>query len=180
MNKCQKPWAGGSGMCVYVERYAWQEVFSNPFEGVCTFLIFLASALAAAAGTGGGGMFVPLLLSFSSMKAELTVPLSQCMILAGAIINISVFVTQRHPEFPDAPLIDYDCIVLLAPMIFLGVTFGVLLNQVTPQWLLLLLLLMSLGVALWRCLLKGIKQWRDEQMQPDVPSTRLPSPPIRY
>lgn len=119
-------------------------------------------------------MFVPLLLSFSSMKAEHVVPLSQCMILSGAIINISVFAAERHPEFPDAPLIDYDCIVLLAPMIFLGVTLGVLLNQMTPQWFLLLLLLVSLGVALWRTTKKGISQRQAEELEePPTPRTAL-------
>mmetsp|Transcript_62614 Transcript_62614/g.183110 ORF Transcript_62614/g.183110 Transcript_62614/m.183110 type:complete len:527 (+) Transcript_62614:82-1662(+) len=161
LHRCY-PMQDGS-RCLPIGKKAWEQALADKFEGLCTIIIFFAAALAAAAGTGGGGMFVPLLTSLSGLKPEQAVPLSQVMILSGSIVNISVFLAQRHPKHPSQPVIDYNCVVLLAPMLFLGVTFGVLINQMSPQWLLLLLLCLSLGFALWRSGSKGLKQLRTEQ-----------------
>lgn len=45
-----------------------------------------SSALAAASGTGGGSIFVPVLISFSYLQESAVVALSQFMILVGALI----------------------------------------------------------------------------------------------
>jgi uncharacterized membrane protein YfcA len=84
------------------------------------------------------------------------------MCLCGAFVNVAVFVSRRHPDHYDKPVIDYDIIMLFAPMLFLGVTLGVLLNQMSPQWLLLVLLMLTLGSAFWRTSAKGMKQLRQE------------------
>eukprot|EP00747_Dinoflagellata_sp_TGD_P045729 gnl/TRDRNA2_/TRDRNA2_144007_c1_seq1.p1 gnl/TRDRNA2_/TRDRNA2_144007_c1~~gnl/TRDRNA2_/TRDRNA2_144007_c1_seq1.p1 ORF type:complete len:506 (+),score=69.80 gnl/TRDRNA2_/TRDRNA2_144007_c1_seq1:200-1519(+) len=118
--------------------------------------------MAAAAGTGGGGMFVPLFILLTSMKTETAVPTSQCMILCGSCVNLVLFIGQRHPLVWDEAKIDYDCVVLLAPMLCLGVTLGVLLHQMSPQWFLLGLLCITLGLALYRTGKKAIKEWKTE------------------
>lgn len=176
------PGGGRGNRCIPIGKKAWEQASSDKWEGLCTFIIFMASALAAAAGTGGGGMFVPLLASLSGLKPEQAVPLSQAMILGGSLVNISVFLAQRHPKAPLHPVIDYTCIVLLAPMLFLGVTLGVLVNQVSPQWLLLVLLCMSLGFALWRTGSKGVKQLFSEgKAKAPVGSPQEDSPaPVNY
>lgn len=152
----------GANMCASSERRAWERAVTELPEFICSFLIFFCAALAAAAGTGGGGMFVPLLLLFSGLKGDLTVPLSQCMILFGSTVNLLVFSAQRHPLNRFQPKIDYDCIVLLEPMLCLGVTLGVLLHQMTPQVMQVALLIITLLVALWRTAGKGVTQWQDE------------------
>mmetsp|Transcript_63707 Transcript_63707/g.136963 ORF Transcript_63707/g.136963 Transcript_63707/m.136963 type:complete len:574 (-) Transcript_63707:94-1815(-) len=169
----------GSKLCVPFEQKVWEQAIANPWgEGLCTLLVFLAAALAAGAGVGGGGVFVPLLVMLSGLRAELAVPLSQCMILCASIVNIAIFLPQSHPDFPKQPVIDYDCVLLLEPMLGLGVTIGVLLNQTAPQWLILVLLCMTLGFALWRTVSKGLKQWGQESSGPtSVVQPQLQSPP---
>mmetsp|Transcript_19689 Transcript_19689/g.36912 ORF Transcript_19689/g.36912 Transcript_19689/m.36912 type:complete len:562 (+) Transcript_19689:99-1784(+) len=156
----------GVNLCVHDKKKAWERVVSDPFDFLCTVLIFFSSTLSAAAGTGGGGMFVPLLVLLTQLKPEEAVALSQCMILCSSLVNLFFFVAQRHTSFIAQPRIDYDCVVLFEPMLCLGVTMGVLLHQVAPGWLLLTLLCASLGVALWRTASKGLKQWKEEQMKP--------------
>eukprot|EP00439_Symbiodinium_sp_Y106_P073473 s861_g13.t2 len=129
----------------------------------CTLLILVSSALAAASGTGGGSIFVPVLISFSYLQESAVVALSQFMILVGSIVNLSVFLARRHPDFPELPVIDYDCIVVLIPMLCLGVTLGVLVNHTSPSWLLLTLLCSTLCLALWRTGSKGLKQLKQER-----------------
>merc|ERR1719163_2555985 len=58
---CKYPFRGAS-MCTHPAQAVWLRFFTEPGEFFCTVLIFLSSVLAAAAGVGGGGMFVPLLL----------------------------------------------------------------------------------------------------------------------
>lgn len=167
LHRCVHSPAGAR--CEHIGRKAWEQAFTDVYEGLCTVIIFFAAAAAAAAGTGGGGMFVPLLTSLSGLKPAQAVPLSQAMILSGSLVNISVFLAQRHPVLLTQPVIDYNCLVLLAPTLFLGVTFGVLVNQMSPQWLLLLLLCLSLGFALWRSGAKGIQQLQKERANPPKP-----------
>lgn len=157
LHHCLKTMSGNN-VCIPDAKKAWERVGSDPFHFLCTILIFLSSVLSAAAGTGGGGMFVPLLVLFAGLKAEAAVALSQCMCLCGSLCNLALFVAQRHTTLKEQPKIDYDCIVLFEPMLCLGVTFGVLLHRMSPQWFILSLLCITLCIALWRTASKGLKQ----------------------
>eukprot|EP00933_Yihiella_yeosuensis_P041199 TRINITY_DN3561_c0_g1_i1.p1 TRINITY_DN3561_c0_g1~~TRINITY_DN3561_c0_g1_i1.p1 ORF type:complete len:598 (+),score=100.59 TRINITY_DN3561_c0_g1_i1:107-1900(+) len=151
--------------CVGSTQKAWYSALTNKWEFLCTLMVALCSAMAAAAGTGGGGMFVPLLMTLSLLKDTPVMALSQCMILAGSLVNLSVFLAARHPEYPDQPVIDYDCVVLFEPLLFLGVTFGVLINRMAPSWILVALLVLILGTLLIRTSLKGYTQYHKEKAE---------------
>mmetsp|Transcript_44053 Transcript_44053/g.104235 ORF Transcript_44053/g.104235 Transcript_44053/m.104235 type:complete len:529 (+) Transcript_44053:126-1712(+) len=152
----------GKGFCLPIQRKAWQEVYYDRWERLCTILVFLASILSAAAGVGGGGMFVPLLMLFSGMRTEAAIPLSQVMVLGSSTVNLMLFTGQLHPIEQKSAKIDYDCAVLAEPMLCLGVSLGVLAHAMAPDWFMLSLLGMTLGVALWRTLKKGLQQWHEE------------------
>jgi uncharacterized membrane protein YfcA len=158
---CRRPFSGFA-TCEKMRKKVWARFFTEPGEFFATVFIFLSAMLAAAAGLGGGGMFVPLLLLLSRLKAESTVATSQAMIFCGSLVNLSVFVFQRHPEHPTQAKIDYNASILLEPMLVFGVTVGVVCHQMTPLWVLLLLLSITLGIAFWRAFTKGLKQWQEE------------------
>eukprot|EP00933_Yihiella_yeosuensis_P019891 TRINITY_DN16043_c0_g1_i1.p1 TRINITY_DN16043_c0_g1~~TRINITY_DN16043_c0_g1_i1.p1 ORF type:complete len:664 (-),score=105.68 TRINITY_DN16043_c0_g1_i1:417-2408(-) len=169
----------GETFCIKHKEMAWEAAFTGKWEFICTLAIVVCSALAAAAGTGGGGMFVPLLMTLSLMKDTYVVALSQCMILGGSIINLACFVRLRHPERKDQPLIDYDCVVLFEPLLCLGVTLGVLVNRMAPSWLLLFLLTSTLGSLLIRVGTKGYKQLQQELLNPHPsPTVKVRSPEV--
>jgi uncharacterized membrane protein YfcA len=158
----------GDNLCIPLEKKAWEQAASDPQgEGLCSLLIFISAMLAAAAGTGGGGVFVPVFVMLSNVRAWSAVPLSQIIVMCGSIVNVVVFVQQRHPDFPKRPKIDYNCVVLFEPLLCLGVTFGVLVHQIMPKWFLLVLLCLTLGLALWRTGAKGIKQYNQESANPN-------------
>eukprot|EP00439_Symbiodinium_sp_Y106_P072168 s861_g13.t1 len=162
LHQCALSMSGGK-TCRATGRKAWESAWLDSSEKFCTLLILVSSALAAASGTGGGSIFVPVLISFSYLQESAVVALSQFMILVGSIVNLSVFLARRHPDFPELPVIDYDCIVVLIPMLCLGVTLGVLVNHTSPSWLLLTLLCSTLCLALWRTGSKGLKQLKQER-----------------
>jgi len=175
LHHCLKTMSG-ENVCIPEAKKAWEKVGSDPYHLLCTILIFFSSVLSAAAGTGGGGMFVPLLVLFAALKAEAAVALSQCMIFCGSLCNLALFVAQKHTTFKDQPKIDYDCIVLFEPMLCLGVTFGVLLHRMSPQWFLLVLLCITLCIALWRTASKGFKQRAAETLLAEQKKGVEPSP----
>merc|ERR1719491_1588911 len=94
LHHCLKTMSG-ENVCIPDAKKAWEKVGSDPWHCLCTILIFCSSVLSAAAGTGGGGMFVPLLVFFAALKAETAVALSQCMIFCGSFCNLILFVAQR-------------------------------------------------------------------------------------
>ena len=99
--------------------------------------LFLGSALAAGGGLGGGGIFVPVLILVLSLSPKEAVPISQAMIFGGSLVNLVMNYRSRHPVVKTRPLIDYDAVLILEPLMLLGTTFGVMLNAVSPTWLIL-------------------------------------------
>merc|ERR1719393_834265 len=145
-------------MCIprdLAKHWSWREV-------VCTVLIIVTAMLSAAAGMGGGGVYVPLLLLLLGLSTKEAVPLSQSMIVGGAIVNIVMFSGDRHPKNPNRPKIDYDVIMMMNPGLAAGVTIGVICNLVSPQWLIVVILLVTLVLALQKSLSKGIQSWQKE------------------
>lgn len=136
-------------------QWNWREV-------VGTVLIVVTALLSAAAGMGGGGVYVPLLLLLLGLSTNEAVPLSQMMIAGGATINVIMFCGDRHPQYKHKPKIDYDVVMMLNPGLAGGVTIGVMCNVVTPQWIIVAVLIVTLVLALDKSLKKGIQQWKKE------------------
>merc|ERR1719330_1603674 len=156
--KCQRFPQSGRKMCVrrdLAEQWTWR-------EAVLTVLIIITAMLSAAAGMGGGGVYVPLLLLLLEFSTKEAVPLSQAMIVGGATVNIIMFSGDRHPKFPNRPKIDYEVVTMLNPGLAAGVTVGVMLNVISPQWVIVLVLLVTLVLALQKSLVKGLKEWHKE------------------
>jgi len=145
-----------------------KDFFTDPWEFLCTVLIFASSVMSAAAGVGGGGIFVPLLIALSGLQAQDAMPLSQVMIVFSSVVNLCLFLGQEMKDSARAK-IDYNCAALLEPMLVLGVTLGVLINRMAPQWLLTVLLALTLGFAFQRTFEKAFKQYQTEKTLNFVP-----------
>ena len=74
---------------------------------LATVTCFIGGVLSAASGTGGGGVFVPLLHVAGQFPPTLAIPISTLMIFGAGLINIATLSFKRHPH-ADRPLIDYD------------------------------------------------------------------------
>merc|ERR1719262_1143017 len=142
-----------------------------------TFLLLAAAFIASAAGVGGGGIFMPLLVACCGMTPKQAVPLAQAMIFGGSIINFAFFVSQCHPLSTKGALrskIDYDGVVLLEPMLCVGVTLGVLIHRAMPDWFLIVLLCLTLIPAIWRTSKKAMSQYRQEAAMSQNPDNGAP------
>jgi uncharacterized membrane protein YfcA len=148
----------GRRMCIprdLAAQWAWREV-------VCTVLIIITAMLSAAAGMGGGGVYVPLLLLLLGFSTKEAVPLSQAMIVGGAVVNVLMFCGERNPKYPHRPRIDYDVIMMMNPGLAAGVTIGVICHLISPQWLIVGTLLLTLAITLQKSAIKGVAAWKKE------------------
>lgn len=132
------------------------------FDIVCTVLIVLTAALSAAAGLGGGGVYVPLTIMLIGLKTSEAVPLSQAMVLAGSIVNVALLVNDRHPHHPQRPKIAYDVVMMLNPGLAGGVIIGVLAHLISPAWMTLSCLFVTLVLAFQKSWSRGCKLFAQE------------------
>jgi uncharacterized membrane protein YfcA len=128
-----------------------RDLFSdwNWLHAFCSLFIIGTATLSAAAGTGGGSMYVPLLLLCVQLSAKEAVPLSQALILGGSFVNLMLFVGDAHPRFPEYPRIDYKVVMIMNPGLSAGVMLGVWANVICPQWLIITCLLVTLLVTFY-------------------------------
>jgi uncharacterized membrane protein YfcA len=124
--------------------------------------IFFGGALAAGGGLGGGGLFVPLLVLVTNFPLKTAIPLSNTVIAGLSIVNLFTMSRRRHPV-ADRPLIDYRLAMVMQPLLSVGTMFGVLFNSMFPNWLILVLLILTLGYGALRTIKKGLKTYRKER-----------------
>ena len=78
-----------------------------------------------------------------------------------AISNFIALSLKRHPH-ADRPLINYDVALLLQPTSLVGVLVGVLLNSMTPNWLIVLLSAIILTIVSLTTFVRAGRMWRAE------------------
>lgn len=126
-----------------------------------TGLIFVSGMLAAGAGIGGGGLYVPIFLMFGWGKLAVVRSLAATTGLALALLFLVMF--QRHPE-ADRPAVDYRAMLVLEPIVLLGTVPGKILNDLFPPVIVYVFLLVLLLVITYRSWLKYFKfKARDEE-----------------
>lgn len=62
------------------------------------------------------------------------------MVTGAAISTVFFNLKLRHPTL-DIPMIDYDLVLLNAPVIILGISIGVVLSVVFADWMITVLLI---------------------------------------
>eukprot|EP00927_Polykrikos_kofoidii_P030931 TRINITY_DN26603_c0_g1_i1.p1 TRINITY_DN26603_c0_g1~~TRINITY_DN26603_c0_g1_i1.p1 ORF type:complete len:580 (+),score=66.29 TRINITY_DN26603_c0_g1_i1:105-1844(+) len=129
---------------------------------VCTLGVVITALFSAAAGMGGGSVYVPLLLLLLGFSTQEAMPVSQMMIAGGAVVNLLFFCGESDPLHPGRPKIDYDVIMMLNPGLSAGVTIGIMANSMSPQWVIVLTLIVTLVIGLQKSLDKGMNQWKKE------------------
>ncbi|RDX85882.1 Sulfite exporter TauE/SafE family protein 3, partial [Mucuna pruriens] len=80
----------------------------------------------------------------------------------GAAISAVFFcLKQKHPSL-DEPVIDYDVMLLIQPMLMLGISIGVILSVIFADWMLTVLLIILCLVTSIRAFFKGAETWKKE------------------
>ncbi|XP_028802305.1 sulfite exporter TauE/SafE family protein 3-like [Neltuma alba] len=129
----------------------------------------LGAAFGSVGGVGGGGIFVPMLILIIGFDAKSATAISKCMITGAAISTVYFNLKLKHPTL-DIPLIDYNMVMLMMPMIMLGITIGVSLSVVFADWMItVLLIIVFIGTSI-KAFFKGIHTWKTETLTKQVAS----------
>jgi uncharacterized membrane protein YfcA len=120
--------------------------------------------IAAGGGIGGGGILVPCYILLLDFPVGHAMPLASATILGGAIANMTLNWSKRHPDYPDVSCIDWDLILIMEPMTMAGALIGAYLNDFLPDIVLVLLLLILLGLTAHNTLEKANKMYTKETL----------------
>lgn len=113
-------------------------------EYLGVILVILLAGLSNAGGIGGGAIMMPILILLFGFVPHYAIPISQVIIFGGSLIAIVMKLPSRHPT-RDKPLIFYDLILLTTSPLLLGISTGVMLNEIFPSWIIELLLTIVLA-----------------------------------
>jgi uncharacterized membrane protein YfcA len=136
------------------EFFHWSDV-------VLPLLLFVASFVASISGLGGGAIFIPLLVLVGNFEPSNASPVSQALILGGSVAVFLFCIRLRHPTL-NRPLIDYTLALMLLPPSLVGILGGAIINQILPQWLIVLLSLCALVLLTANTIRKAVTTRRNE------------------
>lgn len=139
-------------------------------------LVLVLGSLAAGAGIGGGGLFVPLYWLVLGAGAKGAVPLSKATILGGAIGNFVAVGFMQHPN-ANRPLIDYEAATFMQSGELLGVIFGVVANLILPEIVIIVFLALVLSYNTRRTLKKGFQTRIQETQAKEECKEEVEDPP---
>ncbi|XP_038898233.1 sulfite exporter TauE/SafE family protein 3 [Benincasa hispida] len=139
---------------------------------------FLGAAFGSVGGVGGGGIYVPMLSLVIGFDPKSSTAISKCMIMGAAASTVYYNLKLRHPTL-DLPIIDYDLVLLIMPMLMLGISIGVVFNVIFADWMVtVLLIILFLGTST-KSFLKGVETWKKETIMKTEAARRAESNDIQ-
>ncbi|XP_059460266.1 sulfite exporter TauE/SafE family protein 3-like isoform X1 [Corylus avellana] len=148
-------------------KFGWQIV-------VGTIIGFCGASFGSVGGVGGGGIFVPMLTLIVGFDPKSATAMSKCMIMGGAVSTVYYNLKLRHPIL-EMPIIDYDLVLLIQPMLMLGISIGVSFNVVFADWMVTVLLIILFIGTSTKAFFKGVETWKRETIMKTEAAKRLES-----
>ncbi|KAK6142161.1 hypothetical protein DH2020_005216 [Rehmannia glutinosa] len=125
---------------------------------ISAILSFAAAAISSAGGTGGGGLFIPILKIVAGLDLKLASTFSSFMVTGGSIANVACYMLAKG----GAGLVDFDVALIFQPCMLLGVSVGVVCNRVLPEWLITAFFAVFLGFSTFKTCKSGVRCWKTE------------------
>eukprot|EP00750_Incisomonas_marina_P003433 INCI13115.3.p1 GENE.INCI13115.3~~INCI13115.3.p1 ORF type:complete len:661 (-),score=83.93 INCI13115.3:369-2351(-) len=138
---------------------------SEPWQlAVTSILVVVLTALASAAGIGGGGLVVPVYTYVMATGVYYASPLSTATILGVAIGKNVISIQRRHPDLV-RPLINYDLATYIQMTVLLGTIIGVILHGILPEIVVTIILALVLGYSGVEAMRKGVSMSQKEAVE---------------
>lgn len=159
----------GSDHELFQERYGhdvadesiWKPL-PKSFKGITGIILAAVFIMVAAgSGLGGGGILVPLYISFLDLNPMHAVALSNTTILGSSLMNVIINSKRKHP-IANRKMINWEVVLLMEPASILGTVVGGLLNKTFPVWLSMLLMIIFLTLTTIRTYRKAVKLYSIE------------------
>ncbi|KAF9662209.1 hypothetical protein SADUNF_Sadunf18G0029500 [Salix dunnii] len=144
-------------------QHVWPELSFGWQAAIGTIIGFRGAAFGSVGGVGGGGIFVPMLTLIIGFDPKSATAISKCMIMGAAVSTVYHNFRLRHPTL-DLPVIDYDLVLLIQPMLMLGISIGVTFNVIFPDWVItVILIILCIGTSV-KAFFKCLDTWQMETM----------------
>lgn len=126
---------------------AHKDLFPNidGIEIIAIIILFSFSIITTIAGIGGGVIFLPILMIMFGFDTQEAAPISITMVFCVLLVRNLLSFSQRHP-LRDKPIINYDIALIFSPANIIGNIFGVVINKVSPSWLILVFIIILMSV----------------------------------
>ncbi|KAF4140274.1 Sulfite exporter TauE/SafE [Phytophthora infestans] len=128
--------------------FTWKDI-------VATIIALVSTALGSGCGVGGGGLLVPMYIFFYGLSPKHAIPLSKATIFGNAVSAYFFNFNRKHSMNAKLPLINYQVAGVMEPTTLIGAIFGVMMNHMFPDWLILVLLVSLLSYITYKTVLKG-------------------------
>lgn len=146
--------------------FDWSEAWQPEVAGCCLVLSF-AGVLCSAAGIGGGGVYVVVLMLVGHLSTHNAVPLSKAIVFFGAIASLLVnlqrqWAKQGTCSRTEPAVIDIDACRLVVPAALIGTFLGVSYNHTAKASTIVVLLTALLCFMTFMVFRTAWKQYCEE------------------
>lgn len=141
---------------------------NDPATYICGACLIVSGCLAAAAGIGGGGIIVAVLMFCGQMAPHDAVPMSKAVVFAGVFVS-SALNMYKTATTGGRPLVDFDIVAAVVPMALAGTLCGVWLNSRVPASVIvsaLILTLLTMIVSTAKTLMEELQT--EQQVENEV------------
>ena len=97
--------------------------------GICLLIAFVIG-LAQSGGIGGGQIVTPLLIVLFNLETSSAIRYNYIVMFFSGIGN---FIKNSREQFENGPLIDYDLVLVMLPLMMTFSQFGVIFNKILPK-----------------------------------------------
>lgn len=112
--------------------------------------------LANVGGIGGGGVAIPLAMTFFNLSMKPAVAISSFSIMMSTLARFFFNFDERHPEKPEMISIDYGLTIVMMPLNLIGSLIGALFLVMFPDLILMIILTLLLLVLAIECARKYV------------------------
>ncbi|EAR87541.1 sulfite exporter TauE/SafE (macronuclear) [Tetrahymena thermophila SB210] len=100
---------------------------------VITYLLIpVVVGIGNVGGLGGGIVKVPMLMLMLNYQTKVATFISYCILFGSCLANSTLLIFKKHPLL-DKPIIDYNIVLMINPMVLLGTNIGIFLNILLPE-----------------------------------------------
>ncbi|KAL4466080.1 hypothetical protein ABPG74_004317 [Tetrahymena malaccensis] len=113
--------------CVYNDLWP-----PSAFQVIVYILIPFVIGVSNVGGLGGGIIKVPLITVMLNYPSKIATFISYCILFGSSVVHSTIILFKKHPLF-NKPIIDYNIVLVINPMVLLGTNAGILLNVLMPE-----------------------------------------------
>jgi uncharacterized membrane protein YfcA len=123
----------------------------EPKEWVGTFVFAAFMLLANVGGIGGGGVAIPLAMTFFNLSMKPAVAISSFSIMCSTLARFFFNFAEQHPDKEGMISIDYGLTIVMMPLNLIGSLIGALFLVMLPDLILMIILTLLLLVLAIEC-----------------------------